>query len=98
MYGELGAGGLDVAQPIWRDLHLCLAMELTAEDRVAEGDRVAVRSTETGPSTKPFRGKPATGKSYRITAMEWFVIKDGRIAVRWTTRDSAAMFRQMEMP
>lgn len=61
----------------------------------AEGDRVAVRFTETGTFRAAFRGEAPTGKSYRITAMEWFRMKDGLIAERWGARDSAAVNRQL---
>lgn len=95
VYGVLGWGGLDVVEPIWRDLHHCLAAELKVESIVAEGDLVAVRYTERGTSKVPFRGFPATGKSYEVVAMEFFEMKDGRIHRRWGARDSAAIYRQL---
>src|ERR1051326_6309607 len=93
--GVLGAGGLDVALPIWRDLHRCFALTLKVEEMVAEGETVAVRFTESGASRASFRGGPVTGKSYRVVAMEWFKFRDGRIAERWGARDSGAIFSQM---
>jgi predicted ester cyclase len=33
-----------------------------------------------------------------VVAMEWFVLKDGRIERRWGARDGAAIFRQMGLP
>jgi steroid delta-isomerase-like uncharacterized protein len=95
IYGVLGAGGLEVALPIWRELHAAFGVTLTVDALAAEGDQVAARYTERGTFVAPFRGKPPTGKTYEITAMEWFVLRDGRIARRWGARDSAAQARQI---
>ena len=65
------------------------------EDLVAEGDRVAARYTERGTFAGSFRGREPTGRSYEIGAMEWFVLREGRIAARWGARDSAAQARQV---
>ena len=97
IHGVLGSGGLEVALPIWGELHAAFGVTLTVEDLVAEGDRVAARYTERGTFRAPFRGNPATGRSYEIAAMEWFVVRDGRIAARWGARDSAAQARQVGM-
>lgn len=98
IYGVLGWGGLDVARPIWDQLVRCFRMQLKIESMIAEGDTVAVRYTESGTFVDTFRDTPPTGNSYSITAMEWFVIRDGLIAQRWGARDSAAMFKQMGIP
>jgi steroid delta-isomerase-like uncharacterized protein len=95
VHGVLGWGGMDAVLPIWRELHEAFALNLQVEDMTAEGDTVAVRYVERGTSARPFRGHPATGKSYEIVAMEWFTLQDGRIHRRWGARDSAAQFRQM---
>jgi steroid delta-isomerase-like uncharacterized protein len=70
---------------------------MAIEDLVAEGDRVAARYTERGTFAGPFRGKEPTGKSYELTAMEWFALQDGRIHRRWGARDSASQARQVGM-
>ncbi len=98
IWGVLGWGSVEVARPIWKDLMECLRMQLTPEDIVCEGDTVAVRYTERGTSVQPFRGSPVTGKSYEVTAMEWFKLKDGLIHRRWGARDSAAISRQLAFP
>lgn len=98
IHGVLGSGGLEVAVPIWRELHDAFGITLTVEDLAAEGDRVAARYTERGTFNGPFRGKPPTGKSFEIGAMEWFILRDGRIAQRWGARDSAAQARQLGLP
>ena len=99
VYGVLGGGPVADALPIWRELHASFEIALEVQSIVAEGDAVAVRYVERGRSARPFRGGPAaTGKSYEIAAMEWFLVKDGLIHARWGARDSAAQVRQMGLP
>jgi steroid delta-isomerase-like uncharacterized protein len=93
--GVLGWGKIDMVLPIWKALADSLSMQLTIEDMVAEGDVVAVRYKETGTARKPFFDKPATGKSYELVAMEWFVVRDGKIARRWGARDAASQGQQL---
>ena len=95
IYGVLGQGGTDVARPVWESLVQGLGMKLYIDEMVSEGDTVAVRYTETGTFQGSFRGNEPTGKSYRVTAMEWFRLRDGKIIERWGARDSAAIARQI---
>lgn len=98
IYGVLGFGGLAEVEPIWRELHEGLNTRLDILAIAAEGDEVAVRYRETGRFTGTFRGLAGhapTGRSYEITAMEWFTLSGGRIAARWGARDSAAISRQV---
>ena len=95
VYGVLGWGGLDQVIPIWQEIRAAFAIELRVEAMIAEGDTVAVRYDERGTSTGPFRGQAATGRSFEVVAMEWFILKDGKIHRRWGARDNAAQFRQM---
>jgi steroid delta-isomerase-like uncharacterized protein len=95
IYGVLGKGGLDIAIPIWQELHTGLAMQLAIEELVAEGDTVAVLFNESGTFRGEFRGMSPTGRSYKIVAMEWFRFRDGKIAARWGARDSGTILRQI---
>ena len=95
IYGVFGWGEIEKLIPIWRELTESFAIQLEVEALIAEGDTVAARYTERGKSVGAFRGQPATGKSYEMVAMEWFIIKDGKIYRRWGARDSASQFRQM---
>ena len=95
IHGVLGHGTLDFALPIWRELHDCLAMRLEVIGMVEEGDNVVVRFRETGKAVAPFRGMPATGRSFELTAIEWFTVADGRITRRWGIRDSGHQARQL---
>ena len=96
VHGVMGWGSVDFAMPVWRDLHRGLRMRLEIEDISAEGDRVAVRYTERGVWVGPFLGHDnPSGKSYELSAMEWFEMRDGRIRRRWGARDSASQARQI---
>lgn len=102
IYGVLGHGGLDVAEPIWRELHDGLNMRLEVLALIAEEGQgvrqVAVRYRETGRFIGPFRalaGHAPTGLAYEVPAMEWFELDGGRITARWGARDFAAITRQV---
>ncbi len=96
--GVLKKGQMDEILPIWQELHAGLATDLTIEEMAAEGDVVAVRYTERGTFRGPFFGNPPTGRSYELVAMEWFIVRDGRIRQRWGARDAASQARQVGLP
>jgi predicted ester cyclase len=98
IWGVLGHGGLDVVEPIWRELHESLEMKLEIVALAAEGEVVVARLRETGRFIGQFRGlpgRPPTGRSYEIGAIEWFEFQSGRIARRFAARDSGAITRQV---
>ncbi|MBB4064762.1 ester cyclase [Gellertiella hungarica] len=95
IYGVLGKGNVDFAMPIWKDLHEALSMHLEVCEIIEEGNVVAVRFRETGKSVQPFRGFPATGKTFELTAIEWFTVDNGRITSRYGVRDGSAQARQL---
>jgi predicted ester cyclase len=93
--GVLRQGGIEEVLPLWRQLHDALALHLTIEELVAEGDVVAARYTERGRFRAPFLGQEPTGRPYSLIAMEWFLVRDGRIQRRWGARDAASQARQI---
>lgn len=95
IHGVLGWGSLDDVMPIWQALIEALGIDLEIEELIAEDDTVAVRYTERGWSRAPFFDRPATGRSYELVAIEWFVVREGRIARRWGARDSASQASQL---
>jgi steroid delta-isomerase-like uncharacterized protein len=96
--GVFGKGLMEKVMPIWRQLIEGLAMQLTIEEMIADGDKVAVRYTERGTFKGTFMGHAPTGKSYELVAMEWFLIRDGKIQKRWGARDHAAQAQQIGLP
>ena len=95
VWGVLGWGEVGKVRPIWQGLIDSLKINLTIEGIVAEGDTVAARYTERGTSVGSFQGFAPTGKSYEITAMEWFEIHGDRIRRRWGARDALSQYRQL---
>ncbi|MFB3789657.1 MAG: ester cyclase [bacterium] len=98
IYGVFGWGPLEKIKPIWAELFESFQVQLQVESILEEGNAVAMRYLERGTSLQPFRGKPATGRSYEIVAMEWFELKGGLIHRRWGARDMASQFKQMGLP
>lgn len=98
IWGVLGHGSLDFAEPVWSELHHGMCTRLEIADVIVESDRAAVRYRESGRFVGVFRGlagETPTGRNYDITAMEWFEFAGGRITARWGARDSAAIARQV---
>ena len=96
--GVLGKGTIEAVIPVWRELHQAFAVQLTVDEMIEEGDSVAVRYVERGTFRAAFRGHAPTGKSFEMVAMEWFLVRDGKIQQRWGIRDSAAQARQLGLP
>jgi predicted ester cyclase len=59
--------------------HAFSDIQVTIEDLIAEGDKVAGRVTYTATHSGPFLGYPATGKLAVLTALYLFTFADGRV-------------------
>jgi len=70
-------------------------LDVTLDDMVAEGDRVAVRFTARGVHQGAFMGLPATGKSITMTGIEIFCIEDGRVAELWGEANLLGLMQQL---
>jgi steroid delta-isomerase-like uncharacterized protein len=68
---------------------------VTADDIIAEGDKVAWRWTFRGTHTGPLMGIPPTGKSVTITGYTFDRIANGQVAERWHQIDMAGMMQQL---
>ena len=64
---------LDMMRGAMPDVHW------NVEEMIAEGDKVMVRYTMTGTQTEPLMGIPATGNPIKVTAMNIYEFKDGKI-------------------
>jgi ketosteroid isomerase-like protein len=96
--GVLGQAPLDWALGVWQELHDGLSCHLEIAAIAVTGDQVGVRYRETGRFVGAFRGLAGiapTGKTYDVTAMEWFECRDGKIACRWGARDFETIKRQI---
>jgi steroid delta-isomerase-like uncharacterized protein len=67
----------------------------TVEDRLAEGDRVAVRWTLRATQSGDYLGHPATGKSFAVTGTSTFRIAQGKIQEIVVNMDRLGMMEQL---
>ncbi|MGH2615765.1 MAG: ester cyclase [Thermomicrobiales bacterium] len=70
-------------------------LTLTADEVVAEGDRVAILWTLTGTHQGAFLGAPSTGNSIATSGIDIYRIADGRIAEIWTVGDDLGLLFQL---
>jgi steroid delta-isomerase-like uncharacterized protein len=68
---------------------------VTIEDMVAEGDKVAIRTTNRATNTGSFRGMPPTGKKTEVPQMSILRIVDGKIVAEWTVANQLIALQQM---
>lgn len=70
-------------------------LKLTAEDLVAEGDRVVARLRGRGTHRGEFMGIPPTGKVADVGAISLMRFENGRVAEEWEQIDMLAMLQQL---
>ncbi len=70
-------------------------LEWRIEDMVAEGDKVAVRTTMRGPQRGAFFGVPPTGKAVEMAGVHVLRIADGKIAEHWGSNDDLGLLQQL---
>ena len=67
------------------------------EETISEGDKVFVRYMMTGTQTQPLMGIPATGKKIRVTAMNIYEFKEGKIIREHGLPDIFSLLTQLEV-
>jgi steroid delta-isomerase-like uncharacterized protein len=67
----------------------------TAEQIVAEGDRVAYLGTISGTNDGVLFGFPPTGKKMAVRGINFFRLKDGKIVERWGQFDVLGLMQQL---
>jgi steroid delta-isomerase-like uncharacterized protein len=70
-------------------------MQMTADDLIVEGDRLAIRSTMRGTHEGDFMGIPGTGKKVEVSNYDFVRFENDRAAEHWGTIDSAALMEQL---
>jgi predicted ester cyclase len=68
---------------------------VTAEDVIAEGDKVVVRFTDSGTCEGDELGATAVGKRVTWTGIDIFRIADGKIIEGWGVGDMLGLMRQL---
>jgi steroid delta-isomerase-like uncharacterized protein len=69
--------------------------KLTAEDLVAEDDRVVIRFTFRGTHVGEFMGVPASGAAVTMSGMSLLRYEHGLIVERWNTSDFFGLMQQI---
>ena len=69
--------------------------QVTVEDMVADGDKVAVRTTARGTHMGEFMGVSPTGKQITISGMDITRFAEGKIVEHWGLVDAMAMMQQL---
>jgi steroid delta-isomerase-like uncharacterized protein len=72
--------------------------DVTHEDLVAAGDRVAVRNTVSGTHQGAFMGHEPTGRRIEMRTMDIHQVRDGRIVTTWHLEDFAGLMAQLSAP
>ena len=67
-------------------------LNVTVEEVMAEGDRVAARVTMRGTHRGEFPGIAPTGKRVEVRVMDMFRISDGKIVEHWGHADDPSDF------
>jgi steroid delta-isomerase-like uncharacterized protein len=70
-------------------------LQLSVDDLVAEGDKVAVRWTARGTHNGPLGDIPATGKQAIISGISVLTITGGKVAAQHTNWDTLGMLQQL---
>ena len=73
-------------------------LQIIIEDMIAEGDRVAVRSTACGTHRGEFLGVPPTGRRVAVATTALYRLAGGQIVERWAVVDTLALLRQLSAP
>lgn len=69
--------------------------QLSIDDQVAEGDRVAARWTMTGTHEGEFLGIQPTGKQVNHAGTTFYRLENGRIAEVWFLADMMGLMQQL---
>lgn len=72
-------------------------LQVSVDDLIGEGDRLAVRSTMRGTHEGDFMGIPASGKKVEVSNYDFVRFENDQAAEHWGVIDSAALMEQLGM-
>ncbi|MFC3452857.1 ester cyclase [Amycolatopsis speibonae] len=88
--------GAEALKQVWTVLLRAFPdLRVTAEDVLADGDKVVCRNTVTGTHRGEFRGLPATGKAVHYSEIFILRFAGGRITEIWGVVDVLTQLRQL---
>lgn len=68
---------------------------VTIDFMTVDGEFLTARQTVTGTHLGPYFGSPPTGRSFKITAIDIYRIRDGKIRERWGNADTLGLLTQL---
>ena len=69
--------------------------ELTIEDVISDGDKVAGRYRIRGTHSDELMGVPASGNDIDVEGQSFFRFEDGRVVERWQSLDAVTLLTQI---
>ena len=69
--------------------------QLTIDEEIVDGDRMAVRFTQRGTHDGVFMAIPPTGASFSMAGQTVLHFRDGRVIERWSTADLLSLLVQL---
>lgn len=69
--------------------------QYTIEDQIAEGEKVATRTTWRATHSGDFQGHPPSGRRVEVRELTVDRIEDGRIVERWMIMDEMGLMQQL---
>ena len=70
-------------------------MQVTIEDAIESGDRLAIRATMRGTHDGELMGVPARGSRVELTMIDIVRVEDGRVAEHWGATDNLSLMQQI---
>ena len=70
-------------------------LQFTAEDMIAEGDKVAARYTMRGTHQGEFMGVAPTGNQIAVTGIDIVRFEGGKMVEHWANSDELGMMQQL---
>jgi predicted SnoaL-like aldol condensation-catalyzing enzyme len=69
--------------------------DITLDDQIAEGDKVATRWIASATHTGSLQGMPPTGKTVRVTGVNVMRFAEGKIVESWFSFDMLTLLQQL---
>lgn len=70
-------------------------LTITVEDMIAAGNKVIARVTMAGPHQGDFMGMPASGRRFKVPAIDIVRFRNGKAAEHWGATDTGKMMEQL---
>lgn len=69
--------------------------QLTIDEEIIDGDRLALRFTQRGDHNGVFMGIPPSGTSFSMSGQTVLHFRNGRVIERWSTADMLSLLMQL---